>query len=528
MRRNRITRALALFTGVVVASAGIAHADNVSNDVGASGVKTITAGEETVINYHIHATGGSCDAADGSSATVTVNETAGVSVSTRSLNFQTCGVGQPVTFASTTAGDYLITVSVADTAGRYNTTPAAFTLKVNPAPTPPANTAPSVPDKPAISEGVSPNNTGMFSLSWAASTDAEGNPITYTVERRNSAAGATFTPVASSITPNSHVFAADNAESEGTWVYRVKASDGSLSSNYSDSSDPVVVDMTAPNAPVAAASSTASFTDAAGGNWWRGSVSVGFTTPNGDPALADGSAGSGVNASTLAGPQSFSTTGLHSGSGTVKDHAGNLSAAGTLPVWVDADAPTASFTNCPTNPVAMGSSHTVNWTAEDVGSGLATAGSGSVPLDTTSVGPKIVPGPAPADNVGNTGTAPSCSYSVVYSSTGVLQPINSNGSSVFKIKSTIPVKIQLTGDSAGTPNGKFTISLSKLAGTIWGTDDESVISTSAHSGTTMRYDSSADQYIFNFGTSKITAGTYRVTVTLDDGTIRTAEFGLRS
>ena len=98
---------------------------------------------------------------------------------------------------------------------------------------------------------------------------------------------------------------------------------------------------------------------------------------------------------------------------------------------------------------------------------------------------------------------------------------------MFKINSTIPVKVALNGSSAGHGGGNFAIALHRLSGTTDGPVNEEVASTSAHTGTALRYDAQGDQYIFNLGTRSLSAGTYRVTVALDDGTTRTAHFGLR-
>src|SRR5205814_1146556 len=52
------------------------------------------------------------------------------------------------------------------------------------------------------------------------------------------------------------------------------------------------------------------------------------------------------------------------------------------------------------------------------------------------------------DGSGNSATA-SFRVSVAFSWSGVLQPVNADGSSVFKLGSTVPVKFRLTGSSAG-------------------------------------------------------------------------------
>lgn len=209
---------------------------------------------------------------------------------------------------------------------------------------------------------------------------------------------------------------------------------------------------------------------------------------------------------------------------------GGLSASGNFTVTVvDTTPPTVTVpgNQSATFSTALGGA-SVSWTAptaQDIVDGSVTPScthaSGTLfPAGTTTVNCSAT------DIAGNTGAA-SFNVVVTFASTGILQPINADGSSVFKINSTVPVKIQLTGDSAGYAGGSFTIKLAKLTGAVYGDDTEPVVSTSAHTGTTLRYDASSDQYIFNLGTKTLSAGTYRVTVELDDGSTRTATFGLR-
>ena len=115
-------------------------------------------------------------------------------------------------------------------------------------------------------------------------------------------------------------------EAEGTWTYRVQGShDGNLTTAWSGASDVVKVDKTGPNAPSVSADRAPDF---AGDNgWYRDSVSVSYAD-NGDPALADGSAGTGVDAATVPAPRTVSANGATTISGTIKDKVGNESAQG--------------------------------------------------------------------------------------------------------------------------------------------------------------------------------------------------------
>jgi hypothetical protein len=115
----------------------------------------------------------------------------------------------------------------------------------------------------------------------------------------------------------------------------------------------------------------------------------------------------------------------------------------------------------------------------------------------------------------------------LYSASGFLPPINSNGTSVFKLGSTVPVKIVVrdcAGDRVSTLSPQ--VGLTRIDTTPDHQVNEVVSSSAADSGTTMRW--STDQYIYNLSTKRsqfcqtgtafctngdLTAGTYRVRVT---------------
>jgi hypothetical protein len=287
------------------------------------------------------------------------------------------------------------------------------------------------------------------------------------------------------------------------------------------------IDTSAPNPPTAATDRTPE--DAVGG-WFRNTVTVGYSST--DPDLADGSAGSGI-----ASPgtnQTFNTSNTHSYSGLATDNAGNVSNATTGTVKVDATKPSVNLT-CPTSPILLGSTASANWNASDAHSGLATPANGSIALDTRSVGSKMASAPAgtASDRVGlESDASNSCSYNVVYSHSSILQPINTapvDPMSVFKINSTVPVKVQLTGGSASVTNAVITIAIARQNNSLVGDwTDEGVVSTAASTtGNLLRYDASSNQYIFNLGTKSLSAGTYRITLSFDDGTTTEAFFGLR-
>jgi hypothetical protein len=115
---------------------------------------------------------------------------------------------------------------------------------------------------------------------------------------------------------------------------------------------------------------------------------------------------------------------------------------------------------------------------------------------------------------------------LTYSWSGFLQPINADGTSVFKLGRTVPIKFQLTGASAGITNAKATFSYTKVASSA-GSVNEAVSTATADTGNTFRYDPTSNQYIFNWNTKGLTTGSYQIKVDLGDGVNRTVIVGLR-
>ncbi len=109
-------------------------------------------------------------------------------------------------------------------------------------------------------------------------------------------------------------------------------------------------------------------------------------------------------------------------------------------------------------------------------------------------------------------------YSSTYGWSGFLQPINSDGSSIFKLGRTVPVKFQLAGASAGITNLQAKLYVSKISNNVEGSDLEAISTSAADSGNTFRYDPASNQYIFNLGTQNLSAGTYRLKIYVDGDT----------
>ena len=118
-----------------------------------------------------------------------------------------------------------------------------------------------------------------------------------------------------------------------------------------------------------------------------------------------------------------------------------------------------------------------------------------------------------SDSVGGMGNV-----SLLYTTSGFMQPINMDGSSNFKIGSTVPVKLKIF-DCLG--NQVTTLSPTvhlKKTGASAGTVNEVISSSAADSGNTMRH--TGDSYMFNLSTKRsqfnagqdLTQGRYELTV----------------
>ena len=108
-----------------------------------------------------------------------------------------------------------------------------------------------------------------------------------------------------------------------------------------------------------------------------------------------------------------------------------------------------------------------------------------------------------------------------------LQPINPDGSSIFKLGSTVPTKFALQGASAGITNLVAKLSVAKVSSGVTGTFVEAVSTAAADSGSTFRYDSVGKQYVFNLSTKGLTAGTWSLKADLGDAVTRTVNVSLK-
>ena len=91
----------------------------------------------------------------------------------------------------------------------------------------------------------------------------------------------------------------------------------------------------------------------------------------------------------------------------------------------------------------------------------------------------------------------------------------------------MPVKFQLRDVEGGLISTAVAkIFLTHVSDAVAGSEIEGVSTARATEGNLFRYDPDEGQYVFNLSTRKLTQGTWRITIRLDDGADYTVDIGL--
>jgi hypothetical protein len=130
-----------------------------------------------------------------------------------------------------------------------------------------------------------------------------------------------------------------------------------------------------------------------------------------------------------------------------------------------------------------------------------------------------------------TSFSPFAVVETAYRFSGFLSPLVTGRSVVLQAKQTrtVPVKFQLLfqDQPTGEPGAQIALYALDPAGNIVG-GNLAVDAGSANGGATaFRYDSQSQHYIFNLSTKNLAVGSYRVIVTIDDGTTAKADLVLK-
>ncbi len=131
------------------------------------------------------------------------------------------------------------------------------------------------------------------------------------------------------------------------------------------------------------------------------------------------------------------------------------------------------------------------------------------------------------DSKGNKSAAQVFNVTVTVPWSNVLQPINVDGTSVFKLGSTVPTKFKLNGTASSVTNLTAKLYYAKISDGVAGTEAEASSTAAADSGNTFRYDATSGQYIFNLATKGWSEGSYELRVDLGDGVKHTVKIGIK-
>jgi hypothetical protein len=487
-RRWRAASAVVGAVALTLATAGIAFADNVVNDVTVGGTDTIAAGGSTTINYKIAPAAASdpqsgCNADDGSPVTITLSVPAGVTASATSFTLSGCApTSKAVTFSSSSTGDHAINVStISDNgAGTYKNE-ANWTLHV----TGSSDTTPPVLTLPANITTEATSALGATVIYAATALDAVDGPVSVTC---TPASGSTFPLAVTTV----NCSATDDAGN---------TANGSFTVTVVDTTAPVLtlpsnITEEATSGAGAAVSYSASAVDTVDG----------AVTPVCVPASGS--------------VFPLGPTTVHC---TATDAAGNTSADETFTITVvDTTAPDLTVPSNMTVDATSAAGATVTYTAtaSDLVDGSVTPHCTPSSGSTFALGTTTVSCTA-TDAAGNTSEPETFTVTVTVPWTGIRQPINADGSSSFKLGSTVPVKF------AAFSGLTATLKVTKQDSTPDGTYVEPVNSNPADSGWVFRYDLTGGQYIYNLGTKNLTAGDWYLHIDLGDGVDHVVKISLR-
>lgn len=446
---------LVVALAALLAIPAMALADNIQNDIastaGADSVVNATVGISSTVGYYIESTGGTCDAADGSSATLTPQKTSGpaggsVSISPTSQTLSSCGSANKKSFGFTAdkAGDYVIEVTATDSAGSYNPMPAKFKLHVSD-PAPPANNAPTVQTAALDALGTE----GDTLQASGAFQDGDNDSLSLSA---NNTVG-TFI---------------DNGD--GTWSWSLPTNDD-----------------------VALGTITVTASDGKGGT---ATDTFDYRALNADPVLSGLSVG-GNSGTACIGGNTVTLGFSFSDVGAGDTHSGTID-------WGDGSTDD-TFT---TSPVSKSHSYS--------------PGTYNISVDV-------------ADDNGGTDsavTSGSDSVSLHYKLSGLLAPVNANGSSVFKYGSTIPMKVTILDcDNLPVSGLSPSIKFQKMNGAVPDPNiNESVSTSAADTNNVMRY--SDGIYIYNLASKSLPdpTATYRAVISDASSTpnpLNSQNFGLK-
>jgi hypothetical protein len=470
--RYPVTKVLGATAALTLLSTGVSYADNINDTIEGSAAVAIVAGGSGTASVKVVSTNGDgetqCNIDAGETFTLSFNAPTGVSVA--DLTITQCDVFYPVTIATGSTAQSgtitaLIKVNTTGTASYNNNVSIPVTIST------PVVTAPD-----GDGDGTPDASDNCPNVANPTQADADGDDLGDACD-------------ANSYPPAVGVQAGNADGNEGT----VGNPQTSGSFTDQDGNDTLAIEQTA---------------------------GAGTLTDNGDGTFS----------------WSHTTTDDATGTVTVQASDGEHTVASQTFGWTASNvAPVigevsktrlgACAVSLSTSFSDAGSADThdvaVNWGDDNTTDTAGNETSGYTASHTYTAAGTYSASVTVTDDDGGADTEAVTSFKAHNSPSAILQPINSTGArSTFKIGSTIPVKITVTGCDGGTVSGLTPlVHLEQNDTTANTTVNEATVAEVATNGKQMRWDASAQQYIYNLSTKlsqftggQLSAGTWTVSV----------------
>jgi hypothetical protein len=428
-------------------------------------------------------------------------------------SFGSCS--SPKSYTGLAEGSHTFSVRASDAAGNTDATPDSFTWFVDTV----------APDTTITAHPVDPSNSAAASFTFSGSDPA---PSSGGLSFECKLDGGSFGSCSS---PKSYTGLA-----EGSHTFSVRASDAAGNTDATPDTFTWYVDLTPPETQIdthpAALTNSASATFTFSGTDDH-SATVSFE------CKLDGA----VSFSSCTSPKTY--TGLADGSHTFQvravDAAGNVDPTPASFTWyADLIAPDTTITSVVPAPNSTSATFTFSGTDNHsapaaltfeckLDAGTFTTCSSPKTYTGLSVGPHTFSVRA-TDEAGNTDATPATqTWSILYVFVGFLQPVDNNVLNSMKAGSTAPIKWQLK-DPTGTTYITDTAVVTKAQSGVMACSASTPVDNLeeyATGGTALRYDFTANQFIYNWQSPKQSGACYQVVLTLADGSTHKAMFQLK-
>lgn len=501
-RRGLKAAAAAAVAGLLLAGTGIAYADDIYNtldssvDTDAEILALNVGGGQGSASLALRTTDGDgkngCNLTGSTTLTLRIqsSDTSVATVSPATTTFTSCGFTQPLVVTPVGTGSANVTVSIVSNTTPYsfNTLPAAF--RVNVAAPAPANTAPVL----TISGVANGGSYAKGSIPAAACdiTDAEEGP-------------SSFPATLSAVSGPDGAYGVGTQEASCSYT-----DDGGIT--VAGSATYVITD---PSAPTVSYTLSPAAPDGSNG-WYKSPVTLDWTVTEDD------------SPSTLVLDGCVDRTVSDDQAAAVYGCTASSSGGAAVPVAVslkkDAAAPELTF-NSELGASYFGSTPAApGCTASDATSGLA--GACAVSGYSTAVGLHTLTATA-ADVAGNTATITQDYEVKAWTLKGFYQPVDMSGIlNTVKAGSTVPAKFEVfAGDREITDPGVLAFSAARIQCVSGAAED--AIETVATGNTSLRYDATAGQFVYNWKAPALAGNCYRLTMTAADGGTLSASFKLK-